>query len=131
MSSSNPMTRIPIDLARDMAELAHMNKNLLVALAHAVASNEKTQRKFRNAVLIRLATINAMLTHVQGAQLAESCRAPHVTDERRDAFLREVEEHVSQESLQLGLKMFRYVYDESEEIAVPRDRRRKWSDWEI
>ena len=42
----------------------------LVALAHAVAANEKAQRKFRNAVLITLARIDAMLTEVQGAQPA-------------------------------------------------------------
>jgi ABC-type amino acid transport substrate-binding protein len=129
--SSDPMTKIAVDLARAMAERSSMNKELLVALAHAVAANEKAQRKFRNAVLIRLSRIDAMLTEVQGAQLAEYCSPGSVTDEQRAKFVQEVEERVSRASDQLGLKMVRYIYGESEEPLVPRDRRRKWSDWEI
>jgi hypothetical protein len=109
-----------------------MIHQLLPKLALAVAGNEEVQRKFRTAVLIRLAKIETMLTEVQGAQLADFWSpGTRISDEQRDKYLKEVEERVSRNSEQLGLKMVRYIYGESEELGVPHDRRRKWSGWEI
>jgi hypothetical protein len=82
---------------------------LLVAFANAMAANEKVQRKFRNAMLIRLSGIDAMLTEVQGAQLAEYWSPGRVTDDQRAKIAQEVEERVSRASDQLGLKMVRYI----------------------
>ena len=119
------------DLAEVLAERSRMNKELLVALAHAMATNEMTQRRFRNAVLIRLSSIETVLTEVQGAQLVQFWDPGHYTDEQRTKYVKEVEERMSKASQDLGLKMIRYIYEESEVPDALRDRRRKWSDWEI
>lgn len=113
------------------AERALMNHKLLIALAQALSANEKTQRRFRTVVLIRLSKIETLLTDVLGAQLAQYWPPGSVPNEKRDQLVLEVDQRISRASDELGLKMVRYIYGESDEPEVPRDRRRKWSDWEI
>jgi len=115
----------------DEAELERLHRDLVLKLAVAVGTNEKVQRKFRNAVLIRLSKIETMLTEIQGAQLVDFWPPGEVTDEQRAVYLKEVEDRVSRLSGQLGMKMVRYIYGEDEVPEIPRDRRRKWSGWEI
>ncbi len=112
-------------------ELSKMNFNILTQLVPWLDANEKGQRKFRTAVLIRLAKIETMLTEVQGCQLAQCWPPGRVTEEQRKNYLQELEERVSNASERLGLKMVRYIYGESGEANIPHDRRRKWSNWEI
>ena len=127
-SSRDPITNIQ---EAAPTERTRMNQELLIALAHAWATNEKAQRRFRNAVLYRLSRIETILTEVQGAQLVQLWPPGQVSDEERTKLVSEVEGRVSAASEQLGLKMVRYIYGPSEELDVPRDRRRKWSDWQI
>ena len=117
-----------------MAERSRMNRDLLIALANAVAANEKAQRRFRNAVLVRLSKIDTMLTEVQGAQLVQFWPPGKVSDEQRAKYLQEVEQRMSKASNKMGLKMVNYIYGESEQPEEPgarRGRSRRWSDWEI
>jgi hypothetical protein len=44
-SSSDPITNMATTLAEVMAERSRLNKDLLIALANAVAANEKVQRR--------------------------------------------------------------------------------------
>lgn len=108
-----------------------MNQKLLVQLAVAVAANGTTERKFRNAVLIKLSEIQTTVTHVHGAQLAEMCRKDRATEAQQETFFREVQERVSAASEQAGLKMIRYIYGETEAEVERHDKRRKWWGWEI
>ena len=100
-----------------MAERTRMNTELLIGLAHALIANEKTQRKFRNAVLCRLSRIDVLLTEIQGAQLVQFWPLREVSDEQRTKLTREVEERVLRASEQLGLKMVRYIYGASEGLV--------------
>ena len=120
------------EIITNIAELSKMNFDLLTKLVPWLDANEKTQRKFRNAVLIRLAKIETMLTEIQGAQLADFWSpGTRISDEQRDKYLQEVEERISRESEKLGLKMVRYIYGETEMPERRHDRRRKWHGWEI
>jgi hypothetical protein len=122
------------ELAEVMAERSRMNKDLLIALANALVANEKTQRRFRNAVLVSLSKIDTMLTQVQGAQLAQLWPPGKVSDEQRTKYLEEVEQRMAKASNETGLKMVKYIYGESEQpedLGAPRGGRRKWPDWEI
>jgi hypothetical protein len=122
------------EVITNIAELSKMNFNLLTKLVPWLDANEKTQRKFRTAVLIRLAKIETMLTEVQGCQLAEKAQTwplKNLNEEQLDKYFQEVEERVSKGGEQLLQKMVRYIYGPSDEPAVPHGRRRKWHGWEI
>ncbi|MDB6030190.1 MAG: hypothetical protein JWM16_528 [Verrucomicrobiales bacterium] len=119
------------EMHKAAAERTKMNQELLISLAHAVAANEKAQRKFRNAVLLRLSRIDSLLVEIQGAQLVQFWPPEKVSDEKREELVREVEDRMSRASEELWLKMFKYIYGTPEKSEAPRDQRRKWSDWEI
>jgi hypothetical protein len=122
------------ELAQNMAERGHMNQQLLIALANAVAANEETQRRFRTVVLIRLSRIETMLTEIQGAQLVQLWHPDRVCKDQRTKWVQEVQERVEGASNEMGLKMVKFIYGESEQLGRPGARRgkwRKWSDWEI
>ena len=110
-----------------------MNQQLLIALAHALAANETTQRKFRNAVVVALSKIETLVTDIQAAQLVEFWKLGQgqVSDEQRDKLMQGVNERVSRNSAELGLKMVKYIYDEAGESSLRHDRRRRWSNLEI
>ena len=71
-------------MAEATAERVRLGGDILIALAHAVAANEKTQRRFRTAVLIRLSKIETMLTEVQGAQLVQLWPPDRVYEHQRN-----------------------------------------------
>jgi hypothetical protein len=119
------------EIIETIAERTKMTFDLQTRLIQWLDANEKAQRKFRMAVLIRLAKIETTLTEVQGAQLADFWAPGRVSDEQRTKYLKEVEERVSRGSELLGLKMVRYIYGETEMPEGRHDRRRKWWGWEI
>ena len=114
------------EIITNIAGLSKMNFDLLTKLVPWLDANEKTRRKFRNAMLIRLSKIETMLTEVQGCQLVQSWPPGRVSDEQRDKYVQEVEERVSRTSEQLGLKMVKYIYGQTEMPEIRHDRRRKW-----
>ena len=121
-------------MAEATAERVCLGGDILIALAHAVAANEETQRRFRAAVSIRLSKIETMLTEVQGAQLVQLWPPRKVSDEQRGKYLQEVEQRISKASDELGLKMVKYIYGEPEQPEEPgarHGRRRNWYSWEI
>ena len=122
--SSYPITGI----AEVTAEHVRLGGEVLNALAQAVAANEKVQQRFRVTVLMRLSRIETLLTHVQGAQLADFWGPPMVTDEKRESYLREVEERIAKASEELGLKMVKYVHGGVEALGLPSREGRKRSD---
>ncbi|MEY2411020.1 MAG: hypothetical protein QOF48_3690 [Verrucomicrobiota bacterium] len=122
----------PIEEARKAtAERVKLNHELLIAMAHALDGIEKTQRKFRTVVLLRLSRIETMLQMIHGAQIVEAHLSKPACEEKASEHAEAAETYISEHSRELGLKMVRFIYGESEEPMVRRDRRRKWSDWEI
>jgi hypothetical protein len=115
--------------------LTNAQFNLLTGLIPWLAENEKRQRKYMSCVLIRLSKIETLLTELLGVELVQFWppgRPPEgVSDERRAELVQEVEERISRASEQLGLKMIRYIYGETEMSEGHHDRRRKWWGWEI
>jgi hypothetical protein len=114
------------------AERTRLNGELLIALANAVAANEKTQKRFRNAVLIRLSRIEVIVTKIHGAQIAKSLESVRRRErsEKMAEWANAAEESISRASEKLGEGMVRYIYGQGEPV-VRRDGRRKWSGWEI
>ena len=129
--SSDPITKKAVELAGALAERSSMNKDLLIALAHALAANEKTQRKFRNAVFVRLTRIETIVQMIHGAQIVEAHHSEPGFEDKSRKHAENAEQFISQHGQELGLKMVKYVYGGSEEPSAPRGGRRKWSDWEI
>ena len=127
----NSITSSP-KIIESIAERTKMTFDLQTGLIQWLDANEKAQRKFRMVILSRLSKIEAMLTVIQGAQLADFWSPEkRITDEQRDKYVQEVEERVSRKSELLGLKMVRYIYGETEMPERRHDRRRKWFGWEI
>lgn len=99
-------------VAKTMAERSTGTKDVLLALAHAVAANETAQRRFRNAVLIRLSTIETTVKMIHGAQIAESHGSKPGFEEKIHRYAEEADEYISKRSHDLGLKMIEYIYGE-------------------
>lgn len=116
-------------MAEATAERMRLGLDILTALAHAVAANEETQRRFRTAVLIRLSKIETKLTEIQGAQLADFWAPGKVTDAKRAEYVRELEERISRASNEMGLKMVKFVYGGLEALEPePKARRKRRED---
>jgi hypothetical protein len=117
-------------IAEATAERVMLSGEILKALAEAVARHEKTQQKFRTAVLIRLANIETIVQMIHGGVIFLGRRhgdgSFYGDDVERDA--KAAEEFISRKSQELGLKMVKYIYGESEEQSTPAKRGRKRRD---
>lgn len=126
--NSNPAS---IDPLQNHYELTRLNFNLLTKLVPWLDDHAKQDQKFKTAVVVKLSKIEAMLTELMGCQLAQYWPDGKVTEKQRHEYIKEVQNRISIGSKETGLKMVRFIYEESSEIDPPRDRRRKWSGWEI
>jgi hypothetical protein len=92
------------------AERTRLVFELLPKLVQVVVAHEEAQRKFRNAVLIRLSRLDTMMTMIQGAQIAEArLRVPH-SEERMRKHAREAQAEIEPKSQELGIAMVKYIY---------------------
>ncbi len=112
-------------MAEATAERVLLGGEILKALAHAVAANEKAQRRFRAAVMSRLAKIETMVAEALGAQFVQHWPPGKVSDEQRAKWVQEVEARISTASDEMGLKMVKYIYGEAEGPSGERKTRRK------
>jgi len=113
------------------AERVKLGGELLQALAHEVAENEKAQRRFRCVVLNTLSKIQTAVNMIHGAQIVEAHGFKPGHEERVREHAKATEEYISQNGHNLGLKMVKYIYNEHQAPPARHDRRRKWSDWVI
>jgi hypothetical protein len=107
---SDTLSRMASQVAEVLTKRSGMNKDLLIALANAVAANEKAQRRFRTVVLMRLARIETTLQMVHGAQIVEGHKSQPCFDEKMTQHAKDAEDYISQHSNELGLKMVKYIY---------------------
>jgi hypothetical protein len=115
-------------IAEATAERVRLGGELLQALAHAVARNEKTQQRFRTAVLMKLSRIEAMAQLTYVAQVGEPLRNRPYYEEKLKEEAIHAEEFISQNSEKVCLQMMKYIYEEPEAPSVrgKRGRKRKW-----
>ncbi|HEV2392214.1 MAG TPA: hypothetical protein VG146_07600 [Verrucomicrobiae bacterium] len=99
--------------------------------AQAVAKNEQTQRKFRYAVLVRLSRIETIVHMIHGAQIVEAQGLRPGYEERAREAVGNAERYVSQHTHDLYMNMVSFIYGKEAEPVASRDRRQKWSGWEI
>ena len=123
------------EIVRHIDGLTEANFKILTGLVSWLDAKERMQRRFRNAVLIRLSSIETKLTEVQGCQLAQFSKTwPMNTlkKEQLTEYFQGIDERISIASNQLGEKMVRYIYEPSEdEVMSRRGGRQKWHGWEI
>ncbi len=131
MSRKRHLNSTDNDPLTTISQLSRMNFDLLTKLVPWLDGHAKQDLKFKTAVVVKLSRIEAILTELIGCQLAQYWPDGKVTKEQRHDYIKEVQDRVSIASHTIGMKTTRYIYEESSETDLPRDRRRKWSGWEI
>ena len=110
-----------------VAERKRAATDLLAELALAVAANERAQRRFRTAALIRLSKIETMVKMVHGAQIAGAQMSEACAEERIKEHASAAEVFISQQSKSLLLGSVKYIYGGPEALGAARVKRR-WKD---
>ena len=109
------------ELTKTTAQRMKMNLELLQQLAVAVAANEKAQRRFRAAIVSRVAKIETTIQFIFGAQIAQAHDC--IESEKMLKHAKDAEETISKASDKLGLAMVEFIYGESGETAPRRGRK--------
>jgi hypothetical protein len=120
------------DLAGAGPDRARLNSELLKALAASVERNEQVQEKFRNAVVRRLARMEARARVLQLSKIVDWFPGGPVDEAaKREASCEELISQLGQELEQKMLKEISGERDGRSEAVARRGRLRTWSDWEI
>jgi hypothetical protein len=122
---------VSADPIPDMAERIKLMADLLPKLAMAVGAEREAQRKYRNAVLVRLSKIETLATMIHGAQIADAILRGNLDEKKIGKNGLKAKIFIQDNSKQLFLAMMSYIYGETRDPIEPPDRRRKWSGWEI
>jgi hypothetical protein len=69
--ASDPIDKLAVDQAGAVVKRAQLNSELLIALATSVDRNEWAQEKFRNAVVRRLARLEARARVLQLSKIVD------------------------------------------------------------
>jgi hypothetical protein len=121
---SDPVANLEAEV---MSKRRRMKKDLLKELALTVAANERAQRRFRIAVLIRLSRIETMVQLIHVAQIGELWRKEPGFEEKLTEGAKKAEEYVCQHGKELLLEMVKYVYGGPEALGVRVGTQRKRS----
>jgi hypothetical protein len=90
-----------------------------------MAANERVQRRFRNAVLIRLSKIETTVAMIHGAQLVEAVGSIPGAETKINEDAKAAQEFINQRSNELGLAMVKYIYGEQSEAPPANEKRRR------
>lgn len=118
------------EVVRHIEGLTEANFKMLTRLTEWLVENDKVNRKFRNAVLIRLSRIEATVQAIHGLQIVMQRWSPGF-EEKVQKQAEAAEEFIARSSDELGLKMAKYIYGKEPASEPRRDRRRSWWGWEI
>jgi len=131
-AASDRIDKLAVDVDGAVPETSQLNSELLIALGAAMERNERVQERFRNAVVRRLARLEARARVLQLSRIVDWLPGgPVDTAVEREAAC---EAMVSELSEELERKMFKEISvgrDKRGEANAPRGRRRNWSGWEI
>jgi hypothetical protein len=119
--SSEPITGI----AEATAERVRLGGELLHHLALAVGANERAQRRFRTAVLIRLSRIESIVEMILGAQIAHGHKLQPGYEEKVHEQARGADAFISLKSKELFLAMVKHLHEETPP-SRKRGRVRTW-----
>jgi hypothetical protein len=120
------------EIVRHIDGLTEANFKLLCQLIEWLDGHEKQHRKYRMAVINRLARMEAAVSMILVAQEAQTqSKPPWVRPEKLEEAARQAEEFIVRQSEQEGMKMIQYIYGKDQTPEPRHDRRRKWSGWEI
>jgi len=129
--NSKSVTTSP-EIITNIAELTKLNINMLTKLVHGLDANEKSQRKFRYAVINSVSKIESIASLLLVGQLARTQRPQWYDGEKLEKDAKAAEEFISKQALETGVAVLKCIYSETTpETASHHDRRRKWTGWEI
>ncbi len=118
-----------MDQAGATVEWPQSDSEFLRALAASVDRNERAQERFRNAVVRRLARLEARARLLQLSKIIDWLPGgPVDTAVEREAG---IEAMVSEVGEEIERKMLKEVSLERGAANVRHGRPRKWADWEI
>ena len=118
-----------VDQAGATVEWPRSDSELLRALAASVDRNERVQEKFRNAVVKKLARLEARARVLQADQFVDPLKCCSVG--RAAEQIEACEMLISEMSEEIEGKMFKEISVERGAANARRGRPRNWSDWEI
>jgi hypothetical protein len=119
-------------IVRNIQALTEANFTLLTKLIHWLDGHEKQHTRFRMAMIQKMARLETAVSLVLVGQEAQTQSSPpwYEPDKLQEAVLR-AEEFITKQSEVVAMKMVRCIYGEEDAPEPRRDRRRKWSGWEI
>jgi hypothetical protein len=99
------------EMTRAMAERMKMNLELLEKLVFAYAANEEAQRRFRYAVVSRLARIEATVGSMQGLQCVHmNMHGDWLDETKAEEDAQTAEGFIAGKTEALGLAMIKYIH---------------------
>jgi hypothetical protein len=117
---------------RAIAERQRLNGELLIAIAHAIGTNEKRGSRFQMALIRSVSRIQTTTEIIHAAQLVEADTRKPIDRADLESRAKDSEKFIAQKSEELGMRTVKFVYKEARNASDPRpDKRRKWSNWEI
>jgi hypothetical protein len=127
--ASGRFDELAVNQAEAVGGRSQSNSELLRALAASVDRNERAQEKFRNAVVRRLARLEARARLLQLSKIIDWLPGgPVDMAVEREAG---IETMVSEVSKEIERKMLKEISGERGPANAGRGRPRKWADWEI
>ncbi len=120
------------DIVRHIEGLSEANFTLLTKLIHWLDGHEKQHTRFRMAMIQKMTRMETAVSLILVGQEAQrQSSPPWFQRDKLEEEMSRTEEFIAKQSEEAGMKMIRYIYGEKQAPEPRRDRRRKWSGWEI
>ncbi|TAK99857.1 MAG: hypothetical protein EPO07_10500 [Verrucomicrobia bacterium] len=119
------------EIVKHIDGLTEANFKLLTRLIPWLDAHEKIQQKFRYAMIYKLTRLDAAISMLLVGQQIRMQKRQEYFAEKLDEDAKAAEEFISEQSEAKALKLIRFIHSESPAPEVRRDRRRKWTGWEI
>jgi len=131
-AAADRIDKTAADLGGAISERSQLSGDLLLALMAALDRNEWAQERFRNAVMRRLARLEARARLLQLSQIVDWLPGGPVAEAvKREARCEAMVSEVSEEIERNMRKEISGGRDGRGEAIARRGRRQKWSEWEI
>jgi hypothetical protein len=120
------------EIVRNIHGLTEANFQLLTKLIGWLDGHEQQHTRYRMAMINRLTRVEAAISLILVSQNAQTqSKPPWYRRDKLEEDAKQDEEFIARQSAEEGMKMIRYIYGRDEAPEPRRDRRRKWSGWEI
>lgn len=120
------------EIVKQIHGLTHANFDMMTKLIEWLAGHEKQHTNYRLAMIDRLTRVEAAVSLILvGQQAQNQSRPPWFLGDKLEEDAKLAEKCIAKQSEQIAMKMIRCIYGKDPVPEPKRDRRRKWSGWEI